>query len=76
MLKHSFESVVFLSGYDLSKQEGFDRMITDLGNEIGFKYLMAMHLNDSKGSVRNKISKCNFRLIFICKPCQVKQDAA
>lgn len=29
-------------------------MIKDLDNEIGFKYLMAMHLNDSKGSVRKE----------------------
>ena len=38
-------------GYDLSKQEGFDQMMSDLDEEIGFKYLMAMHLNDSKGNI-------------------------
>ena len=52
------EVLNIILGYDLSKQEGFDQMISDLNNEIGFKFLMAMHLNDSKG-------KCKFDLQMI-----------
>jgi len=37
------------SGYDLSKQEGFDRMMADFETIIGFEWLVALHLNDSKG---------------------------
>jgi len=45
------------AGYDLSIQEGFDQMISDLDNEIGFKYLMAMHLNDSKGKAGCRLDR-------------------
>jgi len=37
------------AGYDLSKQEGFDRMMADFETIIGFEWLVALHLNDSKG---------------------------
>lgn len=36
-------------GYDLSTQDGFDQMMDDLDSQIGFEYLVALHLNDSKG---------------------------
>ncbi|ELU06113.1 hypothetical protein CAPTEDRAFT_212711 [Capitella teleta] len=41
----------FAAGYDLALQSGFDKMMDDLKNIIGLKYLKAVHLNDSKGKV-------------------------
>ena len=32
----------------LRSQEGFDRLLTDFHETIGFEWLVAMHLNDSK----------------------------
>ncbi len=37
------------AGYDLSTDDGYDSMKKDIGDVIGFKYLVALHLNDSKG---------------------------
>ena len=39
----------FVAGYDLSTREGFDEMMDDFDEIVGFEYLVAMHLNDSKG---------------------------
>jgi AP endonuclease-1 len=65
------------AGYDLSKQEGFDEMLSDLGEQIGFSYLVAMHLNDSKGEAgchldrhenigKGKIGIEGFRRVMNC----------
>ena len=37
------------AGYDLSCQEGFDRLIRDFGEEVGWKWLVGCHINDSLG---------------------------
>ncbi|XP_039249006.2 putative endonuclease 4 [Styela clava] len=37
------------TGYDLSKQEGYNNLMNDLENIIGIRYVKALHLNDSKG---------------------------
>ena len=39
----------FLSGFDLSSKEGFEKFVADFDKIVGFQYLRAMHLNDSKG---------------------------
>ncbi len=39
------------AGYDLSTEDGYETMKKDFGEMVGFKYLVAMHLNDSKGKV-------------------------
>ncbi|RWS24827.1 putative endonuclease 4-like protein [Leptotrombidium deliense] len=41
----------FAAGYDISKESGFKKMIQEFETEIGFQYLKAIHLNDSKGKV-------------------------
>lgn len=38
----------FAAGYDLSTEMGYDFTFDDFEQEIGFKYLRAIHLNDSK----------------------------
>jgi len=37
------------AGYDLSQKEGFDRMVENFETEIGWQWLVGMHINDSKG---------------------------
>ena len=37
------------AGYDLSCQEGFDRMLSEFGAEVGWEWLMGCHINDSLG---------------------------
>ena len=66
------------AGYDLSQQSGFDQMLSDLGEQIGFEYLVAMHLNDSKGAAgcrldrhenigKGKIGLEGFRRVMNCR---------
>lgn len=37
----------FAAGYDLSTEEGCDRVFEEFEREVGFKYLRGMHLNDA-----------------------------
>ena len=39
----------FAAGYDLATDEGFTQMTEEFDRVVGFNYLKAMHLNDSKG---------------------------
>ncbi|XP_033743248.1 probable endonuclease 4 [Pecten maximus] len=39
----------FAAGHDLSSQSGFEKMMAEFETVVGFKYLKAVHLNDSKG---------------------------
>ncbi|XP_076459277.1 putative endonuclease 4 [Babylonia areolata] len=41
----------FAAGYDLSSKQGFEKFMSDFDTIVGFQYLKAMHLNDSKGGV-------------------------
>ncbi|CCD27340.1 DNA-(apurinic or apyrimidinic site) lyase APN1 NDAI_0K01490 [Naumovozyma dairenensis CBS 421] len=38
----------FAAGYDISNKEAFDKFWKDFDEIVGFKYLAAIHLNDSK----------------------------
>lgn len=38
------------AGYDLATAKGFDVFLEDFERIIGFKYLVAVHLNDSEGN--------------------------
>ena len=44
------------AGYDLTSDEGFHAFLGEFERVIGFKYLVAVHLNDSEG---------NFLKVFI-----------
>ena len=37
----------FASGYDLSTQDGLERMLDEFDKEIGLKKMVCLHLNDS-----------------------------
>ncbi|KAI1292108.1 Apurinic-apyrimidinic endonuclease [Halotydeus destructor] len=39
----------FAAGYNLKTEDGYTKMMNDFDKIIGFKYLKAIHLNDSKG---------------------------
>ncbi|XP_065583973.1 probable endonuclease 4 isoform X2 [Artemia franciscana] len=68
----------FAAGYDLATDEGFQSLLNDIEKDIGFEYIVAMHLNDSKfpvGSHKDRhenigkghIGKEGFRRIMNCK---------
>ena len=37
------------AGYDLSSQTGFDRFVQEYEEEVGWEWLVGMHINDSMG---------------------------
>lgn len=39
---------MFVAGYDIRTREAYDKTWSDFENIVGFKYLMGMHINDSK----------------------------
>lgn len=39
-------------GYDLAAEGGVKAILDEFDREVGLHYLKAIHLNDSKGSVR------------------------
>ncbi|OWF55917.1 uncharacterized protein LOC110453847 [Mizuhopecten yessoensis] len=41
----------FAAGHDLSSQSGFEKMMEEFETVVGFQYLKALHLNDSKGAL-------------------------
>ncbi len=44
----------FLAGYDLSKNEGFDKMIKEIDEAVGLKWVRLVHLNDADGKLGAK----------------------
>ncbi len=47
----------FAAGYDLGSQEGCENVFKEFDEEIGFKYLKGMHLNDSKKERGTKVDR-------------------
>ena len=47
----------FASGYDISTDEGFEKVFDRFEKVIGFKYLRGMHLNDAKGVCGQKLDR-------------------
>ena len=45
------------AGYDLKSEEGYDRTMEEFDREIGFRYLCAVHLNDSKKDVGSHVDR-------------------
>lgn len=45
---------MFAAGYDLRTDEACERTFADFERTVGFRYLKAMHLNDSKGALGSK----------------------
>ncbi|XP_033629932.1 probable endonuclease 4 isoform X1 [Asterias rubens] len=47
----------FAAGFDLSSESGYQDMMEDFERIVGLKYLVAVHLNDSKGSVGSHLDR-------------------
>jgi len=47
----------FAGGYDISTEEGFLTTMEEFEKVVGFGYLMAMHLNDSKKECGTKVDR-------------------
>jgi deoxyribonuclease IV len=48
---------MFGAGYDLRTREGYEATMKSFGDTVGFKYLRAMHLNDSKGLLGSRVDR-------------------
>lgn len=44
----------FVAGYDIRTRDAYDKTMDELESIIGFKYLMGVHINDSKGELGSK----------------------
>lgn len=47
----------FAAGYDFSSAESFTKVWNDFDRIIGFKYLKAMHLNDTKKGLASRVDR-------------------
>ena len=47
----------FVAGYDLRTREAFDKTMEQFDQVVGFSYLKAMHLNDSKPPLGAKVDR-------------------
>lgn len=47
----------FASGYDMRTQELYDKVMKELDDVVGLKYLMGMHLNDSMKNLASKVDR-------------------
>ena len=47
----------FTSGYDLRTREAYDKTMNSFENIVGFKYLMGMHINDSKPKLGSRVDR-------------------
>ena len=47
----------FAAGYDLSTEEGFNKVFSHFDKVIGFKYLKGMHLNDAIKELGSKVDR-------------------
>ncbi|REL37658.1 deoxyribonuclease IV [Rhodohalobacter sp. SW132] len=47
----------FAGGYDISTAEGFEDTIQQFSDIVGLKYLLAMHLNDSKKACGTQVDR-------------------
>ncbi|MBQ8779388.1 MAG: deoxyribonuclease IV [Alistipes sp.] len=47
----------FAAGYDLSTEEGCDKVFAEFESEVGFKYLRGMHLNDAMKPLQSRVDR-------------------
>jgi len=47
----------FTSGYDLRTREAYDATMDEFDKVVGFKYLSAMHINDSKPKLGSRVDR-------------------
>jgi deoxyribonuclease-4 len=48
---------LFTSGYDIRSKEAYENTFKEFENIVGFKYLMGMHLNDSKVDLGSHVDR-------------------
>jgi len=48
---------LFTSGYDIRDKDSYENIMKNFDNIVGFKYLLGMHLNDSKALLGSKIDR-------------------
>lgn len=48
---------VFAAGYDLSTEEGYQQMLKEFEEIVGFEYLKGIHLNDSKKELGSRVDR-------------------
>ena len=47
----------FAAGYDLSTEEGCEKVFAEFEREVGFKYLRGMHLNDAMKPLGSRVDR-------------------
>ncbi|SFV62525.1 Endonuclease IV [hydrothermal vent metagenome] len=47
----------FTAGYDLRTREAYDKTMNEFESIVGFKYLMGMHINDSKPPLGSRVDR-------------------
>ena len=47
----------FAAGYDLSTEDGCDKVFAEFDREVGFKYLRGMHLNDAMKVLGSRVDR-------------------
>lgn len=50
---------MFSAGYDIRTKEAYDKTWSEFDNIVGFKYLMGMHINDSKAKFSSHVDRHN-----------------
>jgi deoxyribonuclease IV len=48
---------MFAAGYDISKQESYEKSMKEFGDVIGFDLLKVIHVNDSKKECRSRLDR-------------------
>lgn len=48
---------MFTAGYDIRTKEAYDKTWAEFDNMVGFKYLMGMHINDSKPDLGSHVDR-------------------
>ena len=47
----------FTSGYDIKSENGYEATLNEFEKVVGFKYLRALHLNDSKKDIGTRVDR-------------------
>nr|AAB39924.1 apurinic/apyrimidinic endonuclease [Caenorhabditis elegans] len=48
---------IFAGGYDIRTQKAYEEVMKNFGEVVGWNYLKAIHINDSKGDVGSKLDR-------------------
>ena len=48
---------LFSSGYDIREEDKYQKTMKEFDDIVGFKYLMGMHINDSKAKLGSRVDR-------------------